>query len=106
MKDRAWLDQIGVDFKKEVIDTFSKWFEYIDEDRSRDWRAWAEDGFLFVQCYNGTKNYIEPESCKHVLDEINKNSSWSILYEERRYCIEDDEKQTKIVWKISLIEKE
>tara|TARA_R110002020_G_scaffold439532_1_gene650046 strand:- start:198 stop:488 length:291 start_codon:yes stop_codon:yes gene_type:complete len=89
--------------KTELLDLFREFFPQIGGKNTGGWKfkieRGAQKGFS-VQCRNGTKNYIIPDSCKEVLEKWNKDNPHFQLCEVEKYCIEDDEVWTWIIWAI------
>tara|TARA_R110000803_G_scaffold136813_1_gene203729 strand:+ start:348 stop:647 length:300 start_codon:yes stop_codon:yes gene_type:complete len=83
-----------------LVRLFSIHFKLIENRLTRRWRLKLEDDGIYLECRNGTKNFITPDSCGELLETWNiKNPNFK-LREVRRYCIEDDEVWTWIIWKL------
>jgi hypothetical protein len=89
------------ELKEELLDLFRKFFPRIGRRDTRMWRCKNQTGRktgIKVECRNGTKNYIVPDTCALVLHEWNKKHPELKLKEVERYCIEDGEIWTWIIW--------
>lgn len=98
---------IDVNKAEMLLMLFSSEFYYIDGKKTRGWKfktAGEGGDSFYIQCRNGTKNYIVPDSCESLLKRWNKVNPSLQFKEVEKYCIEDDEVWTFIIWKLKKIE--
>lgn len=89
--------------REELIALFKKYFPKIGRRETCMWKVKSQTGRKIgfsIECRNGTRNYIIPDSCAIVLHEWNKKNPNFQLKEVARYCIEDDEVWTWIIWDV------
>lgn len=93
-----------------LLSMFIEHFPRIDDKYTCMWKIRSNANFLSeenskatdfnVQCRNGTRNYITPDSCQPIIDKWNEMNPELKLKELKAYCVEDDEVWTWIKWDI------
>lgn len=94
---------VDINIVEKLLLLFRAHFPYIGGRQTGGWKFKMEDDKKFtIECRNGTKNYITPDSCRTLLEIWNKDNPNFKLKEKNRYCIEDEEVWTWIIWKLEL----
>lgn len=93
---------------KEQLEKLMKLFENfvtkIEQRPTRSWRVTPIKNGLSVRCENGTSNYIhEIPTSSGVLALWNAQNPEQKLKEIEKDCIEDDDRWTRIYWKLEFI---
>ena len=87
--------------EKNLLDKFVSHFPTIEDRQTTMWKIRANTfistGYK-IQCRNGTRDFITPNTCQPIIDEWNKDNPELKLKEIDRWGTQDDEVWTFICW--------
>jgi len=88
----------------QLLQLFTDFISEIERRKTMNWKFYNNQDGFYVQCYNGTRNFIEDIPTSHGVIALWNTKNPEIRVKEiRRYCIEDDERYTQIIWKFEYI---